>query len=159
MSQQDDMCLLCGGRPNARVRARWVLHIPIAVASQNGRDGRSGGANKGGNRWAYKHAREQYTAALRVAMRREIGPGGQLPRTPKRVVITRYWAKRQRAFDHANLVGGAKPLVDAMVRVGLLVDDSPEWFEGYYRQARDPDGRGWTVIVIEEVEEVEPDAT
>ena len=39
-------------------------------------------------------------------------------------------------MDHANLIGGMKGVVDAMARVGLLVDDSPKWFEAEYLQVR-----------------------
>lgn len=54
----------------------------------------------------------------------------------RHVTFTRHYSGRQQEFDHANLVGGAKGMVDAMVRVGLLVDDSPKWFEAEYRQIR-----------------------
>jgi Holliday junction resolvase RusA-like endonuclease len=53
------------------------------------------------------------------------------PKVKRRVTITSY---RSRLCDLANIVGGAKGLVDALTRSRLLVDDSPQWFECEYRQ-------------------------
>lgn len=43
----------------------------------------------------------------------------------------------KRTIDADNLVGGAKPIVDALVKATLLVDDSPKWLEGTYSQLTD----------------------
>ena len=40
----------------------------------------------------------------------------------RRVKITR---RGSRTLDHDNLVGGCKPLVDALVKVGLIENDTP----------------------------------
>ena len=55
---------------------------------------------------------------------------------PKYVRITRYSDARGKVLDVGNMVGGCKALVDAMVNVGILVDDSPEFCSIYYRQMR-----------------------
>jgi len=69
----------------------------------------------------------------------------------RRVVITR---RSSGTLDHDNHVGGCKPLLDALVAVGLLVDDSPEWVEVEYRQARwkavDRGDRAGTVVQVYE---------
>jgi hypothetical protein len=52
--------------------------------------------------------------------------------TPQSVVIRSY--RKRLITDHANLVGGAKLVVDALVKAGLLVDDSDDWAEIEYRQ-------------------------
>jgi hypothetical protein len=56
----------------------------------------------------------------------------QLPDEKRFMVITSY--RRQRITDDANLRGGAKGLVDALVRVGFLVDDSIHWALIDYKQ-------------------------
>ena len=61
--------------------------------------------------------------------------------------------RRQRITDSANLVGGAKGLVDCLVRAGLLVDDSDRWASISYDQGLRSDPRnpmpGADSIVIE----------
>lgn len=39
-----------------------------------------------------------------------------------------------RQLDYGNMVGGFKPLLDVLVRVHLLRDDSPEWLSDVYTQ-------------------------
>ena len=38
-------------------------------------------------------------------------------------------SQRSRLLDYTNLIGGIKPLEDALVALGLLVDDMPKWCE------------------------------
>jgi hypothetical protein len=40
-------------------------------------------------------------------------------------------------LDHGNLVGGCKGLVDTMVSLNLLADDSPKWVDEHYSQSVD----------------------
>jgi Holliday junction resolvase RusA-like endonuclease len=70
---------------------------------------------------------------------------------PKRmkVVITSY---RKRLLDEDNLYGGAKPLLDALCDMFLIVDDSPEWIDLKVNQKQQSVGEH-TSIKIEEVEE------
>jgi len=50
---------------------------------------------------------------------------------------------RARLLDEGNLVGGAKPIPDYLVKAGWLVDDCPEWCRVTYTQDRAPkDARG-----------------
>jgi hypothetical protein len=64
--------------------------------------------------------------------------------------------RRQRITDCANLVGGAKGLIDCLVRAGLLVDDSDRWCSISYHQrlrshADNPDhGRDCIVVEVED---------
>ena len=69
----------------------------------------------------------------------------------RRVWITRLFGKRGRSYDIGNLVGGAKPLIDALVTTGWLVDDSPKWLECHYSQHRSDTDRHLIRIVIEDV--------
>ncbi len=41
-----------------------------------------------------------------------------------------------RTLDHDNLVGGCKPLVDALVKVGLIENDTPDLVTVEYQQER-----------------------
>jgi hypothetical protein len=60
------------------------------------------------------------------------------------VKITR---RGSRTLDHDNLVGGCKPLLDALVKVGLIEDDTPELVTVEYAQER---GAGCRVEVWDE---------
>jgi hypothetical protein len=73
------------------------------------------------------------------------------PATGKRAVTILSY-RRRRITDHANLVGGAKLVIDAIRDAGLIVDDSDQWMIASYGQelARlSPDGRESTVVIIE----------
>lgn len=48
--------------------------------------------------------------------------------------LTRFYVKPKRAYDTANLVGGAKPIPDALIDAGIIVDDRPKNFECAYGQ-------------------------
>lgn len=134
------VCALCGGDPDAEVLRSWSFTVPIEPTSQN-----RIGHNAGWARHDYRRLRQTWEKAMMVA--------NFVPRAsgPRRVILTRLMGYRKRAYDHANLVGGCKPVVDAMVRAGLLVDDSPRHLHAYYRQERDPNGAGALMIRIEEV--------
>lgn len=54
---------------------------------------------------------------------------------PVRLAIRSY---RSRLLDYANLVGGAKPIPDCLIRLGYLKDDSPSWFSCTYEQFQVP---------------------
>jgi hypothetical protein len=64
------------------------------------------------------------------------------------VKITRF---STRTLDYGNLVGGCKPLLDAMKQNGLIVDDSPKWIEDEYFQENCKTGFERTEIEIKEV--------
>ncbi len=68
----------------------------------------------------------------------------------RRIVITRYGA---RVLDYDNLVGGAKPLVDAIRRSELIEDDRPACVDLEYNQNKCPKKDERTVITITEVAE------
>lgn len=62
-----------------------------------------------------------------------------------RVTFTR-WSSG--TLDDPNLVGGLKPMIDALVLEGLIWDDCPEWYRGTYRQEKSAPKQGRTVVVI-----------
>jgi hypothetical protein len=84
------------------------------------------------------------------------------PATGKRAVTILSYRKR-RITDHANLVGGAKLVVDAIRDAGLIVDDSDKWMVAAYKQelaSKSPypfDGKESTVISIEHFPEPTPE--
>jgi Holliday junction resolvase RusA-like endonuclease len=43
-------------------------------------------------------------------------------------------SNRKRKLDADNLVGGCKPVLDALKRLGVIVDDSPKWLDTLYEQ-------------------------
>ena len=53
----------------------------------------------------------------------------------------------KRIIDADNLIGGCKPIVDALVKETLLVDDSPKWLDGSYSQLVDRRSQ-WTQIIL-----------
>ena len=136
-------CRLCGGEPFAKVAASWTFRISLDAPLQNNR-----AVNAGPSRWRYKKERATWETALMLAM----SSAGPCHATQfRRVTIERLYAGKQRVCDIPNLVGGCKTVLDAMVRVGLLVDDSPEHFEGYFHQRRVPNEERGTLITIEEL--------
>lgn len=50
----------------------------------------------------------------------------------RRVTVQVFWAKPGRLPDRDNLVAGLKPVVDALVKMGFLYDDSPTWVDIEY---------------------------
>lgn len=91
------------------------------------------GGNFGGLRWRYGKLRDALTVEAKAGKLNGKVPPAKKQRT---VLFVREYAGREKIRDYGNLVGGAKPLVDALVAVGLLIDDSPEWSEQIYEQIR-----------------------
>jgi hypothetical protein len=76
------------------------------------------------NPHAYARLRDAYGMAIMVGTR-------LIPRAKgkRRLTLVRLMGFRGKRYDEANLMGGSKPLVDSLVRAGLLIDDSPKWLE------------------------------
>jgi hypothetical protein len=122
------VCPFCGGDPSAPIYGRWEILLALEPPSQNEIAG-----NKGdfASRRRYKKYRDDYGWLLK-SWAREIPP----PAGRRRVIVTRYYAGRGRRYDKGNLIGGCKPLLDAMVLAGLLIDDCEEDVEDHYGQER-----------------------
>ncbi len=116
-------CIACSYDGSLPVKRRWAFYIPRQPASQN--------EFKGQNRFAYRRHRHEWEQWLIVA-------AGRIERAPRtntrvrRVFVYRLLGKGSREYDRGNLVGGSKPLLDAMVNAGLLVDDSAAHCEDHY---------------------------
>ncbi len=70
--------------------------------------------------------------------------------------LVRRYCPPKREYDHANLVGGAKPLIDCLVDCGIIPDDKPAHFFCDYDQ--EPGDRDETLLILEEVADEHPAA-
>jgi hypothetical protein len=125
-----------------------------------------------GNRsphWSVKNrARKQWAAAISTAIVVGLGapaaqalllPGtlygahGTKPTIKRTLAITRLVKATNHfikdTFD--NLPWSTKELRDALVGLGLIADDSPDWCDTSIRQDVSADGQAWTVIHISPV--------
>lgn len=86
----------------------------------------------------WSHYAKERTAWF-VLLRSQLPPCHPV-QEPVRMAIRSY---RTRLVDYANLVGGAKPIPDALIRLGYLKDDGPQWFRCSYEQfqVRKPEER------------------
>lgn len=81
----------------------------------------------------YRRVRDQWTLLIRNQMQWASCPNATGAR---RVVYTRIMGTREREWEFDNLVGGGKPVFDAMKRAGLIVDDSVKLCMREYAQER-----------------------
>lgn len=123
----DDECPACGFDPVAPVAEVAHLKLPISYPSQN----QLGANARGSAGWHYRRLRQEFAAALHAALATADVPKATIKR---RVWLRRVYGPRKRRYDLANLIGGGKAIVDVLVSRGLLKDDSPAWFEGFYEQ-------------------------
>ena len=111
---------------------QWSFVAPIVVRSQNTLYGTH--RDHHAHRRLYAKVRDTAQMVF-LAMRSEYAIPQAVAK--RRIVWTRLLGYRERLFDHGNLVGGMKPIVDAAVLQGLLADDTPALYEGAYLQADD----------------------
>lgn len=119
---------------HGRVIAAWT--IPRRIESQN--------------KFQWRHWR--YYATYRKSWGKVLAliAGRSTCEEFRRVRITSH---RVRLLDEGNLVGGAKPIPDALVALGWLVDDSRQWCKVEYVQTRCAKKDERTVIEILEAGE------
>lgn len=102
-------------RCNAAGRTCWVFELPGVLVSLN----RLLRVHWGSRRRYQKGFEE---IAELVKRESEIPPA----KKKRELYIIQY---RQKLLDKDNLYGSVKPLVDALKKAGLLVDDSEEWLD------------------------------
>lgn len=121
-------CRWCGGDADAPITAAWEFLIPRDSPSQN-----EIAANHGPGRFAYGQVRDEFSILVLAEKMRQ-----RIPRAAarRRVTFTRLYSGRHRRRDRGNLIGGLKPLLDVLVRLELLVDDSEKHVEDHYLQER-----------------------
>jgi hypothetical protein len=114
-----------------------TLSLPFATPSQNTYQ-----------RW---HFRKQasYLAQVQMVIRSELNRQGlygqQTTARKASVVIRRY---SSGSLDYGNLVGGCKPLLDALRYEGLIHDDSVRWLDDRYEQHEAKRGEARTEVEI-----------
>ena len=106
----------------------WVFTVPINTLSQN----RLYAARSFWARDALKkELRDAAQAAFSLMRIRHNIP---IATGKRRVTWERILGPRQHEFDEPNFIGGLKPVLDGLVRSGLLVDDRPKYYTGRYGQ-------------------------
>jgi hypothetical protein len=125
------VCPACQFDSTAPVQVVGELTIQTSWPSQN----QLGGNARGSAGWHYRRIRQDFSAALHAALAAVSVAAASLKR---RAWLKRVYRPGKRRYDDANLRGGGKPLIDVLVNRGLLVDDSPQWFEGIYSQEPGP---------------------
>lgn len=120
----------------------WTFTLELEPPSQN-----VVSQNKGKGRHLYRVIRDNYQFLFRAHKNRLAIPDATGKR---RVFITRLYTGQGKKRDRGNLTGGCKPLLDAMTRAALLIDDKEAYLEDHYEQVR-CDRKGVT-ICIEEME-------
>lgn len=153
------ICPGCGYYPQNRVLKAYARHLDGMPHPSKRYKGKTLGPfpshnqlvgnHKGKSGWLYRRFRdwsiEQFSRGWAHS---ESCPGNlewaswSLGETPKqteyfrRVFITRNIGKGKRAFDDHNSFGGLKGLIDALVCVGVLTDDSPRYCKIYVKQIK-----------------------
>lgn len=138
------LCFFCNWDPDAKITWMENLILPVAWPSQN----ELGANTRSGAGWKYRKIRAKFEGCLRKYLK-------AVPKATgfRRAHLIRAWGPRCRAFDYGNLVGGGKPLIDAMVSLGFLLDDRPDLFQASYHQQ--PSGTKNHAILIR-LEEIVP---
>ena len=102
----------------------WEIRVPLMISSQN---------QSQYSHWSvYKRGKDSWSMALGLLLR----PVAGLRLNWSEWQITRVWAPPRRELDYGNLVGGAKPIADCMIEMGVIVDDCPANFSCDYDQLR-----------------------
>jgi hypothetical protein len=137
-------CRWCGFDPAAVVTARWQRFFPRQPPSQND-FGKSAGARR-----KYTAERQTWEWEMRAWALHSTGPSKAAG--PRRVFFERFYhGAGTRDRDRGNLIGGMKPILDAITREGLIVDDTPRWCADFYSQQRD-ELRSGLLITLEDLE-------
>lgn len=135
-------CPMCSWDTAAEVVWSLELELPLQWLSANVI--KANVLGHGG--WKYRAYRQKLEASIR-RLAGKIAPASRW----RRAYLVRRYAKGCRHFDFDDLCYGGKPMVDAMVATGLLVDDSPKWFLAAYAQEKAPNGKHSIKIRLEEV--------
>jgi hypothetical protein len=147
-------CPYCGDDPSTPVLERYSFTIEIAIPNpQNLKGGGKRLHNSGAGRWAYAKIRDRFAHTVRSAQDLGLCPNGRKKRVC-RVVIERLWGPRKRRWDREAVVIGSKPLIDALVNAGALVDDSERYARIHYQQRKRTEGGACAVHVLIEVLDV-----
>jgi hypothetical protein len=111
-------------------------------------EGLPSGLNSGKTRYA--RASENKVWARKMAI--EISKGKK-PAKPLRLVKLRFIRYSTHEMDWDNLVSTFKPLQDALIREGIILDDSPKVIPEMpiYDQGTAPRGKGYCTVEVWEL--------
>ena len=112
-----------------------TIELPFATPSQNIYQ-----------RWHWGRQHKFRDDCVRILLWFLVGKPRQVDKR-RRVTVRRYSCGR---LDRGNFVGGCKPLIDALVHIGALRDDTEQWLDDRYEQHNAPRGQQRTVIEIED---------
>lgn len=120
---------MCDWDPEREPTRRWIVQVDGVLLSGNklGANTKKNHTYRKVREWFHRVLREQLEAIPR-ASRHRVG------------IITRYYGKGRRAYDHENFSHGCKPLVDTLQAFDVIVNDNPSYWTGYYRQEKSPTG-------------------
>lgn len=125
-------CSRCGYDPDVKVTASWSFLIQRDPPTMNERI-----FNAGNSRWRYRKERDLWASEFMVARGNTRIPKARANER-RRVTLERVYNGRMQERDRDNLIGGMKPIVDALVMQGLILGDSPDLAEIHYNQVREP---------------------
>lgn len=114
-----------------------VIHLPFPTPSQNERDRMHVRARE--------KFKEQCCAAIMVSLSRQQRYGLEWPDERVAIKVIRYSAG---ILDKGNLIGGCKDLLDALVAMRVIRDDSPKWLDDQYEQVNAKRGAGMTTVEV-----------
>lgn len=142
-------CMFCGWNPFLVVTDSWEFHVPRTVPSLNEIKGK----NKKTLRWKYRSFRDSFQKDIAILLYNmsansyDANKNGRP--TKRRVIMTRLMGKGEKTYDQDNLIGGCKPILDALTRNDIIVDDSKRWLVIHYKQERDRNNPGLHIRVEE----------
>lgn len=124
-------------------RLPFSFEVPLLIASQN---------QTQYSHWSkYRGYKQRWYKAIPLLS----GPVHDLLLPWSRWEICRLYAGRHRELDYGNLVGGCKPIPDALIKIGAIPDDTPRHFECAYTQTRSE--RDAVIITLFEYADAAPD--
>ncbi len=98
--------------PSTALPGELFLQVPVKLQSQNT------GYN---SHWSVKHRARKDMELVADVILKDLSPSLTKARGPRIMIIY----NRGRA-DVPNIIGGAKGLIDALVKKGVLIDDDPK---------------------------------
>lgn len=150
MTQHSNIpCEACGFDPTKEVTYSHEETIRFKWQSGN----RINSPGHRNSSWVYRSYRKGFSDSFgRVAHRYE--PATRF----RRVTLVRVYGKGPKGgsckkFDRDNLLQGAKPIVDTIKKLGIILDDSPDKAELVYLQEPSVDGKHYIKIKVEEFDD------
>ncbi|KKM92109.1 hypothetical protein LCGC14_1221780 [marine sediment metagenome] len=126
-----------------------IVEIPRSIPSANQL------RRKYRHPFAYKTLRETWQAEIYCKIRPEVRAQIErfvLKEKPKMRVLIQL--TKPRLYDLDNFVGGCKPIIDSLRKLGLIHNDSPHWLDLQVEQIQRSKMRAFTKIEISPVEVV-----